>query len=146
MTSNESEIKTLLENRTAACENKDIDRLMPLYSPGIVYYDAVPPLQFRGTEAVRDNFLRWFDGYEGLISLETHELTVVTSGDAAFAHMLLLDTGKRKGGEQPSIWVRATTCLRRSHGRWLITHEHVSVPFDPGTLQIWLPSDKDQPA
>ena len=101
--------------------------------PNIVYYHVVPPLRFAGTEEVRRNFLRWFDGYEGPISLETHDLTIVTSEDAAFANMLHLDSGERKGlaGPVSSIWVRETACLRRSNDRWVIAHEHISIPFDP---------------
>jgi ketosteroid isomerase-like protein len=40
---------------------KDIGRVMSLYSPGIVYYDAVPPLRYSGSADVRRNFTRWFD-------------------------------------------------------------------------------------
>lgn len=136
MTTNDSEIRELLERRTDAQQSKDIDRLLSFYSPDIVYYDAVPPLRFVGTEEVRRNFLRWFDGYKGPISLETHELTIVTSEEAAFANMLHLDSGERKGLASPlsSMWVRETVCLRRSNDRWVITHEHISIPFDPMSL------------
>ncbi|WP_281412362.1 hypothetical protein [Rhizobium laguerreae] len=34
---------------------------MSLYSPEIVYFDVVPPLRFIGSEAVRSNFVRWFN-------------------------------------------------------------------------------------
>jgi len=133
MTTNESEIRELLERRTDAQQSKDIDRLLSFHSPDIVYYHVVPPLRFAGTEEVRRNFLRWFDGYEGPISLETHDLTIVTSEDAAFANMLHLEPGERKGlaGPVSSIWVRETACLRRSNDRWVIAHEHISIPFDP---------------
>ena len=133
MTSSESEIRDLLERRTDAQQSKDIDRLLSFYSPDIVYYDVVPPLRFAGIEEVRRNFLRWFDGYKGPIRLETHDLTIVTSEGAAFANMLHLDSGERKGlaGPLSSIWVRETVCFRRSNGRWVITHEHISIPFDP---------------
>lgn len=146
MTSHEHEIRALLESRTDAQQSKDIDRLMSFYSPDIVYYDAVAPLRFTGTDEVRRNFIRWFDGYYGPIGLETHDLTIVANGDVAFANMLHLDSGKRKGGIDLSIWVRETVCLRRSNGKWSITHEHVSIPFDPTNFQAWLASDKDQPA
>ncbi|MGW2645987.1 YybH family protein [Streptomyces sp. NPDC001393] len=146
MTTNEADIRALLERRTGAQQSKDIDKLMEHYAPDIVYYDVVPPLRFAGTEEVRRNFLRWFDGYDGPISLETHELTIVVDGDAAFANMLHLDTGERKGGLQASIWVRETVCMRRSTGTWLITHEHVSIPINPANLQAWLAKDKEQPA
>lgn len=133
MTTSEPEIRELLKRRSDAAQSKDIDRLLSCYSPDIVYYDVVPPLRFAGTEEVRRNFLRWFDGYKGPISLETRDLTIVTSGDAAFANMLTLDSGERKGlaAPVPSIWVRETVCLQRSNDTWVITHEHISIPFDP---------------
>ncbi|MEU0272398.1 nuclear transport factor 2 family protein [Streptomyces sp. NPDC006307] len=146
MTTHESEIRALLAHRADAQQTKDIDRLMSFYAPDAVYYDVVPPLRFTGTDEIRRNFLRWFDGYVGPISLETHDLTLAADGDTAFAHMLHLDSGERKGGLQASIWVRESVCLQRTNGTWSITHEHVSIPIDPATMRVWLPSDKDQPA
>jgi len=142
MSSHETDVKALLEERVEAGRTKDIDRLMSLYSDDVVYYDVVPPLHFTGHEAVRRNFLRWFDGYEGPIGLETHALTVASGdGDLAFAHMLHLDSGTRRNGVRMSIWVRSSVGLRRSDGRWLITNEHISVPIDPENLQAWFPPD-----
>lgn len=146
MNSDEAEVGAFLESRLDAMRSKDIDRLMSFYSPGIVYYDVVPPLQFIGTEEVRHNFLRWFDEYEGPIGLETHDLAIVASGDAAFANMLHLDSGERRGGLQRSVWVRETVCLRRSAGKWSITHEHISIPFNPANQRSWFATEKDQPA
>ncbi|MFE1269965.1 YybH family protein [Streptomyces sp. NPDC058758] len=145
MTTRESEIRTLLERRADAQQSKDIDRLMSFYAPDAVYYDAVPPLRFTGTDEIRRNFLRWFDGYVGPLTLATHDLTLETGEDTAFAHMLHLDSGERRGGLQASIWVRESVCFRRTDGVWAITHEHVSIPIDPSTLSVWLPSDRDQP-
>ncbi|WP_395570404.1 YybH family protein [Streptomyces sp. BK79] len=146
MTHHESEIRTLLARRADAQQAKDIDRLMSFYAADAVYFDVVPPLRFTGTDEIRRNFLRWFDGYVGGISLETHDLTLAAGPDAAFAHMLHLDSGERKGGLQASIWVRESVCLRRLDGTWSITHEHVSIPVDPATMRVWLPADRDQPA
>ncbi|CAM4078232.1 nuclear transport factor 2 family protein [Kibdelosporangium persicum] len=124
------EVMALLDRRVEACRAKDIDGLMALYAPTIVYYDVVPPVQFTGTDEVRRNFLRWFDEYDGPIGLETHELEVATSGDVAFAHMLHLDSGERKEGRpEGAVWVRSTVCCQRSGGRWSITHEHISLPI-----------------
>ncbi|MEU4704255.1 YybH family protein [Nonomuraea dietziae] len=141
MTSNDSDVRALLESRVDVSQVKDIDRLMSHYSSDIVYYDAVAPLQFVGAEEVRRNFVRWFDGYDGPISLETRDLTIATSGDVAFAHMLHLDAGKRTNGLQSAIWVRSTVCCQRSGGKWLITHEHISLPINPENLQAWFPPD-----
>ena len=133
MGSSQSEIRALLDSREEACRAKDIDRLMSLYSPNIVYFDCLPPLQgFVGSNAVRQNFLRWFGEYEGPIGLETGDLHIAMSEDVAFAHMLHLDKGNihlaKAGLEQ--AWVRSTVCCQRARDGWLITHEHISWPFE----------------
>jgi ketosteroid isomerase-like protein len=122
----------LLESRVEACRAKDIDRLMSLYSPDIVYYDVLLPHAFSGADAVRANFLRWFDEYQGDIELETHDLQVSVDGEVAFAHMLHADSGTRRGGQDMVVWVRATVCAQLIDDRWQIVHEHVSFPIDPG--------------
>jgi ketosteroid isomerase-like protein len=128
MATNQSEVRALLDSRVEACRAKDIDRLMALYAPDIVYFDVVPPRQFTGTDAVRRNFKRWFDEYEGPIGLETHDLQIATSGDVAFAHMLHVDSGTRKNGFSDAVWLRSTVCLQRLNQGWSITHEHISMP------------------
>lgn len=56
MDSTESEIRALLEGQSAAMRTKNIDRLMSLYSPDIVYFDTVPPLQYDRSVALRRRF------------------------------------------------------------------------------------------
>ena len=141
MTSNDSQVRALLDSRVDACLKKDVEQLMSHYSPDIVYYDVVPPLQYAGSEEVRGNFVRWFNGFEGPISMETHDLTIATGEDVAFAHMLHLTSGMRKNGQQSSLWVRSSVCCQRSGETWLITHEHISVPINPQTRQAWSPPD-----
>jgi ketosteroid isomerase-like protein len=102
---------------------------MSLYSPDIVYFDVVPPLRFTGSAAVRGNFMRWFDEYEGPIGLETQDLSIAMSGDVAFAHMLHLDKGNTRHGRR-EFWLRSTVCCQQSASQWWITHEHISLPVD----------------
>jgi ketosteroid isomerase-like protein len=95
-----------------------------------VYFDVVPPLQFTGSAAVRDNFLRWFDGWKSSIGLEIRDVKISASGDVAAAYMLIRASGTLKDGREVGYWVRATVCCQRSDHRWLITHEHISLPVD----------------
>jgi len=126
-----ADVMAVLDNRVEAVRDKDIDRLMSLYSPDIVYFDIIPPHQFTGAGEVRRNFLRWFDEYQGDIGLETHDLHVAASEDVAFAHMIHPDSGTRRNGQNITVWVRSTVCLQRTGGQWLITHEHISFPINP---------------
>ncbi len=59
------------------------------------------------------------------------ELVVTVSGELAVAHYFLRFTGLP--GE-PS-WIRVTVVYKRVSRKWLIVHEHSSVPFDPETLR-----------
>lgn len=127
-----ADVMAVLDSRVEACRARDIDRLMSLYSPDIVYFDIIPPHQFIGADAVRRNFLRWFAEYQGEIGLETHDLSVAVSGDVAFAHMLHPDSGTRRSGRDVVVWVRSTVCVQRTDDQWMITHEHISFPINPG--------------
>lgn len=130
MDSNDPEIRALFDHRTGAMHAKDIDRLIVLYSPDIVYFDLVPPLRYVGLAALRDRFLDWFEGWEGQVGIEIGELTTLRSGDVAAAHMLLRASGTRKSGQVVGYWVRTSNCCQRAAGKWLITHEHVSLPVN----------------
>jgi uncharacterized protein (TIGR02246 family) len=141
----EDEVGALLDERVEACRAKDIDRLMALYSPDVVYFDVVPPLHFTGTDPVRRNFQRWFDEYEGPIGLTTVDQHIAVCGDVAVAHMIHHDTGPldersatHERVEDRSLWLRSTVCLRRTEHGWRITHEHISLPVDLRTMQAVL--------
>jgi uncharacterized protein (TIGR02246 family) len=126
----QSEVRALLESWSGAARTKDIDGLMSLYAPDIVYFDAVPPLQFTGTTEIRRNFLRWFDGWQSSIGLEIGDVNILVSGNIAIAYTLVRASGTLKDGSDVDYWVRATVCCRRSNDHWLIAHEHISVPID----------------
>jgi uncharacterized protein (TIGR02246 family) len=130
MDSTQSEIGALLDSQSEAMSTKDIDRLMSLYSPDVVYFDTVPPLQYAGATALRGRFLQWFDGWQGLFKMEIRNVRILTSGDIAVAYRFSRARGTLKNGQEAGAWVRATSCCQRLNHRWLITHEHVSWPVD----------------
>jgi ketosteroid isomerase-like protein len=130
MASPQSEIKALFDRRSEAAWLKDIDRLMAVYSPDIVYFDLVPPLQYAGSVALRARFLDWFARFEGPIGQETHDVAIAANGGVAVAWMLIRASGTLKNGREVGYWVRVSNgCQQTDHG-WLITHEHVSLPVD----------------
>jgi ketosteroid isomerase-like protein len=60
---------------------------------------------------------------------KTRDLTIILSGDLAVAHYFLRFTGIG----QDQNWIRDTAVYKRDRDKWLIVHEHNSVPFDPET-------------
>lgn len=126
----QSEISELLNSRSEAMRTKDLDRLMSLYADDIVYFDLVPPLQYAGAAALRARFSTWFGGWTGPIGMELSDVSISAGEDVAAAFMLLRASGTRTSGLEVGYWVRVTNSFRRSTDRWLITHEHVSLPVD----------------
>jgi ketosteroid isomerase-like protein len=133
-----SAIRALLDNRSEAVRIKDIEALMSLYSPDVVYFDVVPGLQFTGSATLRARFLQWFDSAEGSIRMEIRNLNILAGGDIAVAFMLNRTSGTLKNGREVGYWVRATVCCERSNHKWLIKHEHISLPinFESGSAAM----------
>jgi uncharacterized protein (TIGR02246 family) len=130
MDSTQAEIRALFDSQAEAIGNKDIDRLMSLYSPDILYFDVVPPLRYAGTAALRGRFLQWFGAYKTSLRVDTRDFSILTNGDIAVAHWLSRVSGTLNNGHEAGFWVRATSCCQRTEHRWLITHEHISLPVD----------------
>src|SRR3990170_4995318 len=89
MTSAETQIRALLDSRSAAMGDKDIEWVMSLYSPDIVYFDLIPPLQYAGSSALRERFLDWFGRWTGPIGQELGDLNVIAGDTVAAAWMLI---------------------------------------------------------
>lgn len=103
---------------------------MSFYSPDIVDFDVVPPLQVVGAATLRDRFTEWFAGFEGQIGMDLRDLHIFAGGDLAVAHWLSRSSGTLTNGRSVGSRVRATSCGQRSHDGWLITHEQISLPVD----------------
>jgi uncharacterized protein (TIGR02246 family) len=128
-------IREHVESLAQALRARDIDALMAHYAPDVVTFDLRPPAGIQGVDAYRKNFEAWFASVQGRIDYEIHELQIARSGDVAFCHSLSHIRSIRTSGEQADYWVRVTSGFRVVNGRWLIVHEHISMPIDMQTLQ-----------
>jgi len=123
-------VRELFEERSNAMAAKDIERLMALYSDDVVYFDLVPPLRYSGADALRARFLDWFGRWQGPIGQEVHDLTIAADAHVGAAHMLIRAHGTLLDHRTVDYFVRVSNACVRSHGRWVIVHEHVSLPVD----------------
>jgi PhnB protein len=102
---------------------------MSHYTTDVVTFDLAPPLQYVGAEALRKNLQAWFATFRGPVGYEMRDLHITASDDVAFCYSRNRISGPRTNGEATNVWVRATVCYRKLDGKWLVTHEHASVPF-----------------
>jgi uncharacterized protein (TIGR02246 family) len=121
----EAEIRPMLDEWSDAIQKRDLERVLANHAEDVVLFDVPPPQQLRGLDAYRDSFagfLPWL-GDSGVWELD--ELNVVAGADVAYAHCLVRCQGT---GQADVLDVRVTFGLIRRADRWLITHEHHSVP------------------
>lgn len=125
----EAQIRQLIDGWAKALRAKDIDGVMSNYAPEVVVFDTQPPLRYMGADAYRKNWEEWFASWQGLIGYEIRDLSIATGVDVAFSHSLNRISGPRINSEETDVWMRLTACYRKIDGKWMVAHEHISVPF-----------------
>ena len=123
----EAEIQALTDHWTDAVQKKDFDAIMSHYADDVTAFDVPPPLEIEGADSVRQNMVNWLNMFEGPGEVKFKHMKITAGDDVAFLHTLTSVTPKGAGRES---WVRVTVCYQKIDGKWLVTHEHASLPFD----------------
>jgi uncharacterized protein (TIGR02246 family) len=136
--SSETEIRQWLDSFKHAFDARDAKAVMALYTPDVIAYDIVPPLQYKGADAYGKDFATFFSQYQGPMDIEFQDCRITSSGDLAIVSCLNHVTGTLTNGQTSSVWLRDTTALHRVNGQWLDFHDHVSAPtdFDTGKSRL----------
>ena len=127
---NAAQIQELLDKWADAVRAKDSKALMSNFSPDVLVFDLINPLQYVGLESLQERAENWLGSFEGPLGYQTDQVSITAGDDVAFCHSLNRVNGTKKDGMKIDMYWRATLCFRKIHGRWMVTHEHSSVPFD----------------
>ncbi|MBV9734107.1 MAG: nuclear transport factor 2 family protein [Verrucomicrobia bacterium] len=132
-----SDIKAVEDRFLTAFRAKDVNAIMELCIPdeSLVVFDVTPPLQRTGAQAYRKDWEEAFNRFEGPLQAEISEEDVTVGGDVAYVSSIHHVTGTMKGGKKVDYTVRVTDGLKKTNGKWLIAHTHVSFPVDMRTGQ-----------
>jgi uncharacterized protein (TIGR02246 family) len=127
-----ADIKALEERFVAALKAKDLDAIMKVYAPDqtLVVFDVVPPRRYVGAAAYRKDWQTFLDTFEGPVTVELTDLDVAADRNLAYSHSIQHVAGTDRQGKKLDLTVRVTDVYKKARGRWLIIHEHVSVPVD----------------
>ena len=124
------DIKDVIMDRAERLTAGDAAGAVAYNAPAVVAFTLAPPLG--GETDGRDPapLTAWLATFEAPPKREVTRLEITAGGDVAFATSIDSMTATPKGMTRPfTLWHRVTLGLRRVDGRWLITHEHESVPF-----------------
>ncbi|MBE9211509.1 SgcJ/EcaC family oxidoreductase [Plectonema cf. radiosum LEGE 06105] len=129
-TTDEAEIRQIIDNWVESVRAKDIDGLMSHYVDDSVLFDIMPPLKHQGASAYRQLWEQCFPYFQGDIGYEIRDLNITVGSDVAFSHSLNRMSGTTTNGEEIDNWMRVTVCYQKIDGKWMVIHDHVSVPIN----------------
>lgn len=130
-TGDKAKIEALYQTYLKAFNAKDVNAIMACYSPKDLYvFDAIPPRAYPSWDAYKKDWEGLFTAFPGPVSYSMSEVSITVVGSLAYAHNIQTGYFTDKNGSRLDAAVRVTDVLRKINGKWLIVHEHVSVPVD----------------
>ena len=131
----EKAIRELNSRFETAVKARDLDKLMSCYisDDSLVLFDAVPPRQYVGAKAVRKDYEDFLSVFPGTIDSKISDAKITVDTNLAYSHFIDTWTATDKDGKQVQLVFRVTDVYRKTDGKWLIVHEHISFPVDPAT-------------
>jgi uncharacterized protein (TIGR02246 family) len=128
MSFDQDHIRDLLSRWAETTRNGQLDDVLENHASDAIIFDVLPPMKYEGTAAYRASWGEWQPNTVEMGHFDIQELKISAGNDLAFAHCFIRCGGTLDGGTQLKDWVRATFCLRKTDDRWLIEHQHISMP------------------
>jgi ketosteroid isomerase-like protein len=126
--SDNEQIRDLLLRWAETTRKGQLDDVLDNHAADAVIFDVLPPMKYEGTDAYRKSWGEWQPNTIEMGHFDIHELKITVGQDVAFAHCFILCGGTLESGKQFEDWVRATFCLQKINNRWLVEHQHISMP------------------
>jgi len=129
----DAEIRAAVKRFDAAFNSRRTDDFLALYTDDAdaIYFEEVLPLQIRG----RDAFRKYVDSAfteTSLLHQETTVEKVIADGNIAAAVCIVQASWTDTTGKH-SQFGRFTMVFKKVNSKWLIWHEHYSLPYDEAT-------------
>ncbi|HEX4580997.1 MAG TPA: SgcJ/EcaC family oxidoreductase [Acidobacteriaceae bacterium] len=124
----ETAIRNIVEDWASAVRERNLPAVLRHHSPDILMFDVPPPFQSKGIEAYRKTWDLFFSCAPDPAVFDIKEMQVIAGRDVAFVTAAMRCTEREAGGEDVELDFRLTIGLHKVDGKWLIVHEHHSVP------------------
>ena len=135
-------IEALEKRFVAAVEKKDVDGIMANYVPGdeLLVFDLIPPREYKGSDAYKKDWQGVLGGCADNPKMEMSDLVIEGGSEYAFGHNIQHFMCTDPKGNKLDLTMRVTDAYKKVKGKWLIVHEHISVPVDLATAKADLTS------
>ena len=130
--SDQAQIRDVLESWAANTRHGRLDAVLANHAPDVLIYDVLPPIKYAGAAAYRASWGDWQPDTVGPARFDLQDLTIMAGDEVGFAHGFIQCGGTLESGRVFEDLVRATFCLRKIDGRWVVAHQHISMPVPKG--------------
>jgi uncharacterized protein (TIGR02246 family) len=125
----ETEILALVERWSKAVRERDRARIRQDHDANILMFDVPPPFSSRGIDAYMATWETFFGSSDEPVTFHFTDVEITAGSDVAFVTAVGHCVTTDKAGRPEPLDFRLTMGLRKGHdGRWIITHEHHSLP------------------
>ncbi len=128
-----AEIRSVIALWVEAFRTRSVDTAREIHAPAIVSFDIVPPLRYQGFDDYATAWEGALESFAGSIEITLHDQNITVVDDVAFSHSLNQFAATTRDGVKVEYWFRWTACFQKLDGRWLIVHDHSSLPTDFAT-------------
>ena len=129
MASDEAQIRELIERWVAAVHGGDLEAVVKDHADDMVMFDVPPPYGgIRGIDAYRASWSPLSAWQATGAAFEIQSLDVAAGADIALVYGLFRCGTPDDFARNPDIRLRLTIGLQKRSGRWIVIHEHHSLP------------------
>jgi uncharacterized protein (TIGR02246 family) len=124
----EAEIRALIERWSSAVRDQDRAGIRGDHAADILMFDVPPPFLSRGIDDYMVTWELFLSCSEKPVTFNFTDVEVTAGSDVAFATAVGHCVSADNAGQREPLRFRLTMGLRKTAGRWIVTHEHHSLP------------------
>ena len=113
-----------------ALEKRDLDTMLADYHKNIHLFDIHPPYQIVGIKAYRKLWEQSLAHFPEKFKSIHKNIKIYVDGNTAYLHCMHRIQAIKPSTAPEMSWVCATICFQKINRKWLVTHEHISIPVD----------------
>ncbi len=123
----ETEINDLFSRWVSAVQTEDLAGIRANHAPDMLMYDVPLPFVSRGLDAYMETWKFFFLSQARPIEFRFEDTRITAGKDVALL-TAIGHCGYVESGKKTDLKFRLTMGFRQDGGKWLIVHEHHSVP------------------
>ena len=139
-----TEIRSEIQRFRQAVLHKDMKGVARYYSntEDLVVFDVVPPLSYVGWNSFQKDWQGFFDGFKDISVYDWNDMHVEAAGNLGWMRAVVHIVGTLQDGKPLDMTFRDTAIFKRQNEKWVVVHDHGSVPivFETGQAVMNAPA------